>query len=300
MKIVLLGAQGQLGAELHRSLVPLGKIIPLSRQSQPWVNFEDLSKVTSFLRKFSPDVIVNAVAYTSVDKAESENRRAILVNTIAPGILAECAAELGAWLVHYSTDYVFDGCGNKPWKEDDIASPLNEYGRSKLAGEEKIRISGCNYLIFRTSWLYAVRGTNFAKTILQRALAHNILKVVNDQFGVPTSASLVADITAHALRAAVAQPQLRGTYHVVPSGVTTWYHYAKFLLDRAHAAGLPVKGTRLDLQAIASTEYPYGALRPANSRLDTSKLQNSFGLHLPDWKSGVDHFVIDLLKSQVV
>jgi len=295
MRILLFGKNGQLGWELQRSLAPLGDIIALGTNDQPCADFTRPSDVAATVRALAPDVIVNAAAYTAVDKAESEPRAANVVNAVTPGVLAQAAAGLKAWLVHYSTDYVFDGQGVTPWREDDPVAPLNEYGHGKLAGEENIRTSGCRHLIFRTSWVYAARGGNFAKTMLKLAQERDALKVVDDQFGAPTGADLLADITAHALRSALARPELAGTYHVAPAGETTWHGYASHVIAQARRMGVPVKVTTDAIQAVTSHEFPTPARRPANSRLNTHKLRTAFGLHLPEWQAGVDRMLTEIL-----
>lgn len=295
MRILLFGKNGQLGWELQRSLAPLGELIALGTNDQPCADFTRPSDVAATVRALAPDVIVNAAAYTAVDKAESEPQAASVVNAVTPGVLAEAAAGLRAWLVHYSTDYVFDGTGSTPWREDDPVAPLNEYGRSKLAGEENIRASGCRHLIFRTSWVYAVRGGNFARTMLKLAQERDTLNVIDDQYGAPTGADLLADITAHALRSALARPELAGTYHVAPAGETTWHGYACHVIERARAMGVPVKVAADAIQAVPTSAFPTAAQRPANSRLNTRKLRTAFGLHLPEWQAGVNRMLTEIL-----
>src|SRR5690606_12928705 len=213
---------------------------------------------------------------------------ALTINAVTPGIIAKVAAGLGSWLVHYSTDYVFDGQGTTPWREDDPTAPLNEYGRTKLAGEENIRESGCRHLIFRTSWVYAARGGNFAKTMLKLAQERDALQVINDQHGAPTGADLLADVTAHALRSALARPELAGTYHVAPRGETTWHGYATHVIEHARSLGIPIKVTPEAIHAVPTSAFPTPARRPANSRLRTRKLEQAFGLRMPEWQQGVD------------
>lgn len=297
MKILLFGKNGQLGWELQRSLAPLGELIALGTQDRPCADFTRPSDVAATVRALKPDVIVNAAAYTAVDKAESEPEVARAVNAVTPGLLAETAAGLNAWLVHYSTDYVFDGEGHTPWREDDATGPLNEYGRSKLEGEENIRASGCKHLIFRTSWVYAARGNNFAKTMLRLAQERDSLQVIDDQYGAPTGADLLADISAHALRAALQTPEVAGTYHAAPGGETSWHGYAQHVLARARAAGLTLKAAADAVQAVPTSAFPTPAKRPANSRLDTDKLRTAFGLHLPKWQEGVDRMLAEILNN---
>ncbi len=295
MRILLFGKNGQLGWELQRSLAPLGELVALGRGDKPCADFTRPSDVAATVRALAPDVIVNAAAYTAVDKAESDSHTAMTVNAVTPGMLAEAARGLGAWLVHYSTDYVFDGEGVTPWREDDPVAPLNEYGRSKLAGEENIRSSGCRHLIFRTSWVYAARGGNFAKTMLRLAQERDALQVINDQHGAPTGADLLADITAHALRSALQDPSLAGIYHAAPHGETTWHGYASHVIAQARAAGLPIKVAQDAIEAVPTSAFPTPARRPANSRLNTRKLRRAFGLHLPDWQLGVDRMLAETL-----
>jgi len=297
MRILLFGKGGQLGWELQRSLAPLGKLIALGTNDQPCADFTRPSDVAATVRALAPDIIVNAAAYTAVDKAESDTQNAMAVNAVTPGVLAEAAAGLGAWLVHYSTDYVFDGSGVTPWREDDPTAPLNEYGRGKLAGEENIRAAGGRHLIFRTSWVYAARGGNFARTMLKLAQERDALKVIDDQYGAPTGADLLADLTAHALRAALRQPDLTGTYHAAPAGETTWHGYARHVIAQARAAGLPLKVSDDAIQAVPTSAFPTPARRPANSRLDTRKLRTAFGLHLPEWQAGVDRMLTEILQK---
>jgi dTDP-4-dehydrorhamnose reductase len=288
MKIVLLGKNGQVGWELQRSLAPLGELVALDQRSAE--HHGDLAQPAALahtVRGLRPDVIVNAAAYTAVDEAESEPERAALINAEAPRVLAHEAAALGAWLVHYSTDYVFDGSGSAPRAEDALTSPLSVYGRTKLEGEQHVRASGCRHLILRSSWIYSARGSNFAHTMLRLAAERETLKVVDDQHGAPTGADLLADLTAHALRAALDSPALAGTYHVAAAGETTWHRYAALVIDWAREQGLPVRVARDAVHAVPSSEFPTAARRPLNSRLDTAKLRATFGLTLPPWQQGV-------------
>lgn len=298
MKILLLGKNGQVGWELQRSLAPLGEVLALDSKSTDYCgDLNDLEGIAATVRAYAPDVIVNAAAYTAVDKAESEPAQAQRVNAEAVAVLAHEAQQLGAWLVHYSTDYVFDGSGQSPWQETDTVGPLSVYGASKLAGEQAIQASGCKQLIFRTSWVYAARGNNFAKTMLRLASERDSLSVIADQFGAPTSAELLADVTAHALRSAMAKPELGGLYHLAASGETSWHNYARFVLEQAEAAGKLLKVAPAQITAIASSAYPTAAKRPLNSRLNTGKLQNAFALHLPDWQAGVARMLSETLEK---
>jgi dTDP-4-dehydrorhamnose reductase len=232
-----------------------------------------------------------------VDKAESEVAQAQRVNAEAVAVLAREAQQLGAWLVHYSTDYVFDGSGTQPWQETDAVAPLSVYGASKLAGEQAIQAAGCKQLIFRTSWVYAARGNNFAKTMLRLASERDSLSVIADQFGAPTSAELLADVTAHAVRSAMAKPELTGLYHLAAGGETTWHSYARFVLEHAAAAGIMLKVAPQQVVAIATSAYPTAAQRPLNSRLNTDKLQQAFALQLPDWQAGVARMLSETLEK---
>ncbi len=288
MKIVLFGKNGQVGWELQRALAPLGEVIAVDRHgSEHHGDFAEPAALAGTVHALRPQVIVNAAAYTAVDRAESEPERAAQINAEAPRVLAHEAAAIGAWLVHYSTDYVFDGSGSAPRAEDAPTAPLSMYGRTKLAGEQHVRASGCRHLILRSSWIYAARGGNFARTMLQLAAERDALKVIDDQHGAPTGADLLADVTAHALRAALGNPALAGTYHVAAGGETTWHRYATLVIDWARAHDLPVRVAREAVRAVSSSEFPTAARRPLNSRLDTSKLRTAFGLTLPPWQQGV-------------
>lgn len=297
MKILLLGKSGQVGWELQRSLAPLGELIALDRHQADGLN-GDLSNpeaLRATIRQVQPDVIVNAAAYTAVDKAESETELADRVNGIAAGVMAEEAAASGAWLVHYSTDYVFNGQGTAAWRETDAVAPVNHYGFSKLAGERAITASGCKHLIFRTSWVYGARGNNFAKTMLRLASDRETLSVVADQIGAPTGADLIADVTAQALRQALQQPELAGLYHLAAAGEVSWHGYASEVIAFAKANGelLAVKA----IEPVETTSYPTPAHRPLNSRLNTQKLRATFSLHLPDWQSGVTRMLREILNK---
>jgi len=302
MKILLLGKNGQIGWELQRALSVLGEVVALDRQGAEGLcgDLSDLPGLAQTVQRVQPQVIVNAAAHTAVDKAESEPELARVLNAEAPGVLAREAQQLDAWLVHYSTDYVFDGSGIRPWRETDQPAPLSVYGQTKLEGEQQILASGCRHLIFRTSWVYAARGGNFAKTMLRLAREREQLSVIDDQIGAPTGADLLADITAHALRQVLpavghnylAQP---GIYHLAASGETSWHGYARFVLDIAHQAGLDFRVGPDKVFPIPSSAYPTPARRPNNSRLDTAKLRASFGLSLPDWRQGVARMLNETL-----
>jgi dTDP-4-dehydrorhamnose reductase len=295
MKILLLGPNGQVGWELQRSLQPLGDVIVLGRQHGDLCG--DLTQpeaLSATVRTLAPDVIVNAAAYTAVDKAEEEVDLAHAINTEGPRALAHEAARLGACLVHYSTDYVFDGTGDQPRDEDAPTAPLSVYGRTKLEGERAIRASGCRHLVLRTSWVYGARGTNFARTMLRLAMERDNLRVVDDQIGAPTGADLIADITAHALRSGIDN----GTWHLAAAGSTSWHGYARFVLDWARSRGLPLRVKDEALLPIATEDYPTAAARPRNSRLSTQKLQRDLGLRMPYWSSGVTRMLEEAFADQ--
>jgi len=296
MKILLFGKNGQVGWELQRALAPLGEVIALDADSTGLsADFSKPESLIATVREVAPHWIVNAAAHTAVDKAESESDLARAINATAPGVLAREAAALGAWLMHYSTDYVFDGSGSTARAEDAPTGPLGVYGATKLEGEELIRASGCQHLIFRTSWVYAARGGNFARTMLKLAQDRDALKVIDDQIGAPTGADLLADLTAHAMRSVALQPQHGGTYHAVASGHTSWHGYATHVIENARARGVPIRVAREAIAAVPTSAFPTPARRPANSRLDTQKLRNTFGLQLPDWQSGVDRMLTEVL-----
>lgn len=290
MKILLFGKNGQIGWELQRSLAPLGELVALDRHSLDLCgDLADPDGISATVRQVRPDVIVNAAAYTAVDKAESDASTAHAVNAEAAGVLAQAASTLGAWLVHYSTDYVFDGSGSKPWEEGDPTGPLSVYGRTKLEGEQRIAAKCIKHLILRTSWVYAARGGNFAKTMLRLAGERDRLTVIDDQYGAPTGAELLADVTAHIARTLLSgtSDQLAGTYHLSAAGETSWHGYARFVIDHACRAGLPLQASPSTVDPVPTTAFPTPARRPLNSRLNTAKLRASFGLHLPAWQQGV-------------
>ncbi|EOC0011514.1 dTDP-4-dehydrorhamnose reductase [Cronobacter turicensis] len=286
MNILLFGKSGQVGWELQRALAPLGHVIALDFNSEDYCgDFSNPEGVAETVRRIKPDVIVNAAAHTAVDKAEAERDFAQLLNATSVEAIAREAAKINAWVIHYSTDYVFPGTGETPWCESDATAPLNVYGETKLAGERAVQSFCPNHLIFRTSWVYAGKGNNFAKTMLRLAKERESLSVINDQYGAPTGAELLADCTAHAIRVALAKPDVAGLYHLVASGVTTWYDFAALVFDEARKAGITLKLT--DLQPVPTSAYPTPARRPQNSRLNTLKFQQQFGLVLPQWDMGV-------------
>ena len=298
MKILLFGKNGQVGWELQRSLAPLGELIALDHDSKELCgDFTDLEGLAKTVRSVKPDVIVNAAAHTAVDKAESEAELVRTINALAPGVLAQETKQAKAWLIHYSTDYVFDGRGDKPWLETDATAPLSVYGATKLEGEQLIQRSGCNHLIFRTSWVYGARGGNFAKTMLRLARERDSLSVIDDQIGAPTGADLLADVTAHAIRTAQQRPELSGLYHLVAGGETSWHGYASFVIDYARRAGIALKVAPDAVKAVPTSAFPTPAKRPHNSRMDTTKLRRTFDLNLPSWETGVERMLSEVLEK---
>jgi len=293
MRLLVIGASGQIGWELTRSLTPLGHVNAMDRTACDLARPETLPEI---VRDAKPDVLVNAAGYTAVDKAEDEETLATLVNATAVGVLAQTARAIGALFVNYSTDYVFDGAKRGPYVEDDPPRPLNAYGRSKLAGETAVRDAGGDFLILRTSWVYAARGHNFLRTILRRARAGEELRVVDDQVGAPTWAHHVADATASVIRQA-RQEQERGQFrpdilHMTAAGTTSWHGFAHAILQRAWAGALasrPAPG----LHAITSRDYPAAAIRPKNSVLCCDRLRERFALALPDWSVGLASCLTD-------
>jgi dTDP-4-dehydrorhamnose reductase len=298
MKVLLFGKDGQLGWELQRSLAVLGELVALGRSGDAGAGLcGDLSRtdeIAATVRSVRPDVIVNAAAYTAVDKAEVEQELAMRVNGEAPGVLANTAHECGAWMIHYSTNYVFDGSGTRPWREDDAAAPLNAYGVSKLEGERRVA-GNCNkHLILRTSWLYGARGGNFARTMLRLATERERLTVIDDQFGAPTGADLLADATAHAVRACIANAAPAGIYHVAAGGETSWNGYARFLVAEARRADCILRASVDAIDRVPSSAFQTAARRPHNSRLDTARFRTAFGLSLPPWQQGVSRLVAEI------
>lgn len=299
MNILLFGKTGQVGWELQRSLAPLGNLIAVDVHSSEYCgDFSNPEGVAETVRRIKPDVIVNAAAHTAVDKAESEAEFAQLLNATSVEAIAKEAAKIGAWVVHYSTDYVFPGNGEEPWRETDATAPLNVYGETKLAGEKALQANCARHLIFRTSWVYAGKGNNFAKTMLRFAKERTEMSVINDQFGAPTGAELLADCTAHAIRVALKQPDVAGLYHLVASGVTTWHDYAALVFDEARKAGIELAITTLN--AVPTRAYPTPARRPNNSRLNTDKFQQNFDLVFPAWETGVKRMLAELFTTTAV
>ncbi len=306
-KILLFGKGGQVGWELQRSLAPLGELVALDFDSREYCgDFTNLAGLVETVKAVKPDVIVNAGAHTAVDKAESEPDLVRTINALAPGALAGAAAELGAWMVHYSTDYVFDGSGTRPWTETDAPAPLSVYGRTKLEGEKLIAASGCRHLIFRTSWVYAARGGNFAKTMLKLAQERESLKIIDDQIGAPTGAELLADVTAHAIRQAMGNGNgngdgpgvAPGIYNLVAGGQTSWFEYANTVFALAKQANSAINIIAKKIEAVPSTAFATAARRPLNSRLDTGKLQSALGITLPHWKLGVQRMLTEYIEKQ--
>lgn len=297
MKILLLGKNGQVGWELQRALSTMGEVIALGRHSANGLcgDLTNIEGLRETIRQVAPDIIVNAAAYTSVDKAESDKQVATLINATAVQVIAEEASSLGSWLVHYSTDYVFGGTGEKAWCETDAVAPANAYGATKLAGERAIVESGCKHLIFRTSWVYGTRGENFAKTMLKLAQSRTELKIIADQIGAPTGADLIADVTTIAIRRACQTPEVSGIYHLAASGSTSWYEYAKLVIDFGLAHGLAL--VTESVMPISTSEYPTPACRPLNSRLDTESICKTFSIHLPEWQSGVIRMLKEVLDK---
>ena len=298
MKILLLGSNGQVGWELQRSLAPLGQLKACDHNT---VDLAKIDELQARIRDFSPAIIVNAAAYTAVDMAESEAEKARRINAEAVAELAAEAKCLDAWLIHYSTDYIFDGTKSTAYVETDSAKPQSVYGKTKFEGEEAIRKSGCKHLIFRTSWVYAARGSNFAKTMLRLAKERDELNVVGDQVGVPTSAELIADITALCLYRVTNDnafgKQAVGTYHLSPSGETNWHEYARYVIAEAQHYGVKLRTKPENIHPISTSEYPLPAKRPANSLLDTKKLTNTFSVHMPVWRTQVKRLVSELVMK---
>ena len=289
MKLLLFGANGQVGHELRRSLPALGEVIVTTRSGQcedgtrcEVADFDMPDALPALIARIAPDVVVNAAAYTAVDRAESDRNAAFRANAEAPQRIAEACAAQDALLVHYSTDYVFDGTGTRPYREDDATSPLGVYGESKLAGEDAIRASGVRHMIFRTAWVYASHGKNFMRTMLRLAAERDELRVVADQVGTPTPAALIADVTASLL----ARPfQRSGVWHLTAAGQTTWHGFAEAIVAAAHARGSIARAPRV--VPIATSDYPTPAKRPAYSCLDISRIQSDFDTQLPNWHEGL-------------
>ncbi len=300
MKILLFGKNGQVGWELQRSLSVLGELVALDFDSQGHCgDLTDVAGIARTVREVRPDVIVNAAAHTAVDKAESESELAGLLNGTAPGVLASEAQRLGAWMVHYSTDYVFDGSGSRPWQETDPPAPLSVYGRTKLEGERAVAANCERHIVLRTSWVYAARGGNFMRTMLRLAQEREKLTVIDDQHGAPTGAELLADVTAQVIAKVTdtssGSQALAGIYHAVAAGETTWHGYASHVLAEAARLKPDLQFKASEVVPVSSDAFVTAARRPLNSRLDTTKLRESFGLTLPPWQQGVDRVLAEIL-----
>ncbi|KPV39575.1 dTDP-4-dehydrorhamnose reductase [Thiohalorhabdus denitrificans] len=296
MKILLFGRTGQIGWELERALAPIGQLVSLDEEGSEGLcgDFTRPEALAETIQAVSPDVVVNAAAYTAVDDAESEPETVMAVNGEAPGVLAREARECGAWLVHYSTEYVYDGSGDRPWREGDAPEPLNAYGRAKREGDRAIQASGCKHLILRTSWVYAPRGKNFLRTMLRLACSREALQVIDDQYGAPTPAELVADITAQVLPTALGDSGKSGIYHCTAAGETTWHDYACYLIEQAREMGWPIKVSNDAIAPISTEGFPTAAQRPKNCRLDCERLERTFGIARPDWRVGVERALKEL------
>ena len=298
-KILLLGANGQVGWELQRALAVLGDV---NACDQHEANFENLQDLATLVDDFNPTIIVNAAAYTAVDKAESEPEKVKQINADAVALLASKAKKFEAWLIHYSTDYVFDGTSSLPYKESDKTNPQSVYGITKFQGEEAIKESGCKHLIFRTSWVYAARGANFAKTMIKLAQDREELKVVNDQIGAPASAELIADITTLCLYRINQDTAsaFSGVYNLVPKGEVSWYDFAKYILVKTQKYGVKFKVKPENIIPISTKDYPTPAKRPANSRLDVTKIIDTFGIYIPHWQKHADRFIDELYVKESI
>jgi dTDP-4-dehydrorhamnose reductase len=290
MRILLLGANGQVGHALREALPALGELVCATRGGRlsddtlcESADFDQPDALAPLIARIAPDIVVNAAAYTAVDRAEDDREAAYRINAEAPGVLAAACARRGALLVHYSTDYVFDGRGTRPYREDDSAAPLGVYGASKLAGEQAVRAAGGRHMILRTAWVYGLHGHNFLRTILRLAGERDTLRVVDDQVGSPTPAWLIADVTAQLLRR---PPAAAGTWHVTATGQTSWHGFASAIVERAHGSGLLAHRPRI--VPIGSGDHPTPARRPACSCLDTTRLQADFGMALPDWRAALE------------
>ena len=296
MKILITGKNGQLGFELQRALAPLGEIIAVDRED---CDLADAAAIRALVRVAQPDLIVNPAAYTAVDRAESEPQLAADLNALAPMVLGEEATRIGAAVIHYSTDYVFDGTSPRPYTEADATNPLNVYGRTKCDGDLALQQSCQQHLIFRTSWVVGAHGNNFAKTMLRLARERDSLSIVADQEGAPTSAALLADVTAQVIGRMQREGRSSfpfGLYNLTNAGVTSWHAYACFVLQQALDAGMTLKIHPAQVKPITTAEYPLPAIRPANSQLDTSLFCATFGLRLPDWQQGLHHILQQILR----
>jgi len=303
MKVLLLGANGQLGYELAKQLPQVPQVLALDRSQCDLASDQFKDRLNLHVKEFNPDVLINAAAYTAVDKAEQEQTLAHQVNATAPSVMAQIANAHNIAFIHYSTDYVFDGEGDQPWSEENSTKPQSVYGQTKCAGEELIRQNTTNHIILRTSWVVGAHGNNFLKTMLRLATERDTLRVVSDQVGAPTSVDLLAQITMQLLQRCTQKdtkqkdttPNIWGTYHVAPSGYTNWHAYATHVIQLASKLGMPLKCTPENIVAISSSEYPLPAKRPLNSRLNTVKLEQLLGTPLPLWQRGVDDIIHSLV-----
>jgi dTDP-4-dehydrorhamnose reductase len=298
MKILLIGKNGQVGFESQRALAPLGEIVAVDFPECDLTNAESIRAV---VRASAPQAIVNAAAYTAVDRAESEPAVARAINAIAPAILGEEAVRIGARVVHYSTDYVYDGTNAGRYVEQDATNPLCVYGATKRDGDVALAASGAQHFIFRTSWVFGAHGANFVKTMLRLAAERDKLNVVADQIGAPTSAALIADVTAHVLAQTIYRPEAdmpSGVYHAVAGGETSWHGFAQAIVRGATSRGVSLRMPPEAIRAITTTEYPLPAKRPANSRLDTTRLRQTFGLVMPHWQAGLDHVLSQIIGDK--
>ena len=301
MKLLILGKNGQVGWELQRALQPLGEVLALDRyqdaKTQYCGDIANFDAIARVITQFRPNIVVNATAYTAVDKAETDLEQADLINHLAVKHLAEQCKTVSALLIHYSTDYVFDGQGQTAWQETDEKAPQNAYGHTKLAGEIALEQSQAKFINFRTSWVYGTHGNNFIKTMLKLAKSKDELNIIADQIGVPTGAALIADVTAQVIRYYDFNPDqhhdLHGHYHLAPQGETSWYDYAQFIFEKARQKGIELQIKQVE--AIPTTAYPTPAKRPLNSRLNTQKLQQTFYIHLPEWQQGVEHAIAEMI-----
>ncbi len=297
MKILLFGSTGQVGSELARLLTDMGDLKACARGD---VDFTNQQEIASTISEYEPDVIINAAAYTAVDKAESEPEIAFLINSEAVHVMASESNRLGAWLIHYSTDYVFDGTKASLYDENDIPNPVGVYGQSKLAGEVAIQESGCRYIIFRTSWVYGVFGHNFVKTMLKLAKTRDELNVVFDQKGIPTSAGLIAKVTKESIEKVSINQWPVGIYNLVAKGEASWFEFACYLVQFAHNSGIVMQLEPENIKPVNTKSYPTAAKRPANSRLDSTLLQSLLGFDLPDWKSSVEEVVQRINEESLI
>lgn len=301
MKLLILGKNGQVGWELQRALQPLGEVLALDRyqdaKTQYCGDISNFDAIARVITQFRPNIVVNATAYTAVDQAETDLEQADLINHLAVKHLAEQCKIMNALLIHYSTDYVFDGQGQIAWQETDEKAPQNAYGHTKLAGEIALEQSKAKFINFRTSWVYGTHGNNFIKTMLKLAKSKDELNIIADQIGVPTGAALIADVTAQVIRYYDFNPDqhhdLHGHYHLAPQGETSWYDYAQFIFEQARQKGIELQIKQVE--AIPTTAYPTPAKRPLNSRLNTQKLQQTFYIHLPEWQQGVEHAIAEMI-----